>query len=59
MKFCDLPEGFLGWIVSEGNTYLIGDLNQLGGVCNDCPGIRYDADIEILREVSLELEAKP
>lgn len=57
MKFYELDDDFRGWIIQTNainqNPILVGDVNQLGGVCDDCKGIRRDDDIEILEELEL------
>ena len=62
MKLRDLPEDFRGWIrVVEGHkrgllrrrsdVLLVGDINPLGGVCDDCSAVCLDDEIEIIKRI--------
>lgn len=51
-----LKPGVIIDITLEGGTrveLLIGDINTLGGICDDCPGVRPDTIINRYRRVDL------
>jgi len=45
---------FRGWVrrMKDGKILLIGDVNQLGGVCDDCVELDDCDEIEIIQELS-------
>ena len=46
---------FRGWVrrVSDGEVFLVGDVNRLGGVCDVCVGLDKDDEIEIIAELEV------